>query len=730
MSDRGPVSLSIVLPRNRDHVGVLCVRDHAGARIAGPFPIAGRASDEIAAEHGNPTRASTLPYGDPPTGAYRYQGVAPTGAQTKYRSDLFGAQGVIVLAGTSGDAALADANGRFTIVIHGGPPAANGGLRATTGHFRIADADLESLTRVLRDADEVSCVCEESPTWSEPASVAELQTAAPTYDAPAAVRQRRLQRFLRYESLVAFGEYSAGAVGGSSADASGGDTAPLPPPGAPGFACMGMETICASQQYSQGGPLATDPYTAIQYNTQASPDVYSGSASPFLPAGQSPFFPSGQDVDSYVGGGASPVAPPSPGPSAPRLPSQPATPVGPNGSVYGPSLVGLGLDALSMAMSAPLVPGLSPFLGASASSNPYVAASSVVPNIESAGAWTSTTASKAALPYLQEAAERGFEPASVATGAGVATGTELSTKAFLTSISPNIAESIAYDARKAAGEIGLLAPSGVNVNGVDLATAARLPGGGWQINPVDVGSSRVGEPKQAAGAVDESWKVQVDDAVAPPVRSPDGQITGLDLSGRIEDSQQVEQEIRAAWASQRGGATIVGDTVDFSTGAITLGGVPVTNPPDGVMASTLPSSAAAEMPLASRALGGTFGVAGMAVSGYSLQNNLAQGQWWDATVDASSFVSSGLLTGGALVGSAALIEGGTVLGAFALGVGVGTALDTGIGWVSEQLFGVDLSPSGIDASILTALDEALTPLWADPSQPAYTQTIGWKLADW
>ncbi len=31
---------------------------------------------------------------------------------------------------------------------------------------------------------------------------------------------------------------------------------------------------------------------------------------------------------------------------------------------------------------------------------------------------------------------------------------------------------------------------------------------------------------------------------------------------------------------------------------------------------------------------------------------------------------------------------------------------------------------------MTAIDQGLTSLWADPDRPAYTQTLGWKLAEW
>jgi hypothetical protein len=141
-------------------------------------------------------------------------------------------------------------------------------------------------------------------------------------------------------------------------------------------------------------------------------------------------------------------------------------------------------------------------------------------------------------------------------------------------------------------------------------------------------------------------------------------------------------------------------------------------------------SSANVLGLGSRVFGGALGLGGAGASGYAFQDDLSRGQWFDATVDATSFASSGLAFGGALAGSVALTEGGLVLGSFGIGVLIGTGIDKGIEWATEGLFGVDLSPSGIIAWGLTALDSSLTSLWIDASKPAYTQTIGWKLLQW
>jgi len=146
--------------------------------------------------------------------------------------------------------------------------------------------------------------------------------------------------------------------------------------------------------------------------------------------------------------------------------------------------------------------------------------------------------------------------------------------------------------------------------------------------------------------------------------------------------------------------------------------------------SAIARESANKLGMASRVAGGALGGIGMVFAGIALQENLSQGHWFDAFVDATSFVSSGLAFGGAIAGSVALAEAGLVIGAFGIGVLIGTGIDKGLGWLGKKLFGVDLSPSSLLAEGMTAIDEFLTPLWADPTKPAYTQTFGWKLGEW
>jgi hypothetical protein len=86
-----------------------------------------------------------------------------------------------------------------------------------------------------------------------------------------------------------------------------------------------------------------------------------------------------------------------------------------------------------------------------------------------------------------------------------------------------------------------------------------------------------------------------------------------------------------------------------------------------------------------------------------------------------------ILTGADL--TADLIGYAGPLGAtFSISYGVTRAVDEGIGWASREYLGTDLAPTSVMADGMVTVDQALTSLWVDPSRPAYTQTIGWKLA--
>jgi hypothetical protein len=91
---------------------------------------------------------------------------------------------------------------------------------------------------------------------------------------------------------------------------------------------------------------------------------------------------------------------------------------------------------------------------------------------------------------------------------------------------------------------------------------------------------------------------------------------------------------------------------------------------------------------------------------------------------------AGLLTGAGA--TTALGSLGAVAGAGAAGYGLGRILDKGVGSIANIIAGdakEDRTLSGYGSRALGWLDKKISGLWRDPSKPAYTQSIGWKLAN-
>jgi len=142
---------------DRGRCGRLTLFDLRGRRLCGPFPVAGRSTDSLAAAHGNPRRNPILRYGDTPTGSYRLSQILKSGKGTSLPAAEFGPHGVAVIEGISGAAAMAEANGRFHFLIQGGRRAASGDLRSTAGALRLANEHLRVLMADLRRAGELRC---------------------------------------------------------------------------------------------------------------------------------------------------------------------------------------------------------------------------------------------------------------------------------------------------------------------------------------------------------------------------------------------------------------------------------------------------------------------------------------------------------------------------------------------------------------------------------------------
>ncbi len=332
--------------------------------------------------------------------------------------------------------------------------------------------------------------------------------------------------------------------------------------------------------------------------------------------------------------------------------------------------------------------------------------------VESTGAWLASKPSATVRRAIEEQARYGFRLAGEPTRMHAAVSASPRTRALsiaeqMRGPSANIAEITAYEARLSRGEIGIKAPKGALKRGVDYVTAQRRWNGSYKIVPVDAKSTRV-DPGFLRGRIEPmkpTWVRQVDDAMR-----------NLSLG-----DPKAERAIRTAWERQRSTASVVRDSVDASPkgqGRLLLDGKPYSRPTASI---------------GGRVVGGVLGAVGVGLAGYAFQQNLANGQWFDAAVDATGFVSSALTVGAAIADSAALAAGGEVIGAFGVGVLAGAALDHSMRFATTSVLGVDLSPSAQINRVLTGVDQVVTgvfgSLWSTPAEPAYTQTIGWKLAN-
>ena len=106
----------------------------------------------------------------------------------------------------------------------------------------------------------------------------------------------------------------------------------------------------------------------------------------------------------------------------------------------------------------------------------------------------------------------------------------------------------------------------------------------------------------------------------------------------------------------------------------------------------------------------------------------------DALFSGLGAFSGGVGTAGLLgLGTASLAPAAAVAGAGAGGYALGRLLDEGVGSLGQAITGDDQGDytiSGGLASGMTSIDQSVSSLFADPDKPAYTQTLGWKLAEW
>ncbi|MBF0249946.1 MAG: L,D-transpeptidase [Alphaproteobacteria bacterium] len=151
-----PYHISVFVPVDRLLPGFMRVFDPDGVRVLYDLPCRTKADGADAAEHDNPHRDPTRPYGDTPTGLYRPTWISRYIA----RHRTFGHH-AILLEGQTGDALKAAQNGRTGLAIHGGR--GDDKLMATYGCIRMFDRDIAMLAEEVGQAAVVVEVIESGP---------------------------------------------------------------------------------------------------------------------------------------------------------------------------------------------------------------------------------------------------------------------------------------------------------------------------------------------------------------------------------------------------------------------------------------------------------------------------------------------------------------------------------------------------------------------------------------
>jgi hypothetical protein len=120
-------------------------------------------------------------------------------------------------------------------------------------------------------------------------------------------------------------------------------------------------------------------------------------------------------------------------------------------------------------------------------------------------------------------------------GESFVSATASTSRALRTSIMADSGEVAAYKEALLAGEVGLQAPLGANVPGLDFLTAVRQPRGGYEIVFTDAKSSARGVFPSPKGGLPQAWINEANQAI-----------------GRLSlDNPRVEAQIRAAFQSRR-----------------------------------------------------------------------------------------------------------------------------------------------------------------------------------
>ena len=678
--------IKISLPENRDYAGHLEVLDSGGTVIFGPVPAAGRAHDELATAHGNASRSPLRPYGDTPLGSYTVGGIIESGTGTGLEAESFGSQGVVLLEPGSGPCAFADAHGRLRLFIQGGGD--HDVLRVTAGAVRLRDRDQRQLVALMRrESGRVLC---EVVSTAEHGAALSLTPIPLDRDPPA---QRRGRSYFATRSPATL---SRGLTPSSGARTSGfaprmfvmtersgsGATTVYGPgsgvgdgAGAGDGSESGMIQIGISATYDPDTGVATintmpdtgvdvaptpgadlnppPDQTATTLSQSGSDQLLSNSDATGL---SSPYQP--QPYNPYT---AAPAGTPTLTPYAPQRDSinDPDAAIQEMVTRFAQYDAQLNAQADPNSPWAAAIPpsllGNQPYTGAGQSSAnppsnttspPPRASSPPPPRVESSGAWSRGNPSQAAEAGIQQAIDMGFLRPDL-LDSNVATATASTEGSINRLILGQTGENTAYDARLAQGEIGILAPKGVSLRGLDYLTASQLPNGDYNINVGDTASRYTDNPfKVSPGAARPDWQQTINEVFGPPI--PDRPWAG---SFSLDDPI-AEQGVRDAFAAGRISNVQI-DTVDFSPngqGALTVNGTSISrgDPTPSLNTSSL-DTPALDTPVEG---GGGFGTsaAGGAGLGAGVSTLINAGQILldpDAHPDAARELTTTAFLGGA-----------------------------------------------------------------------------------
>jgi hypothetical protein len=151
------------------------------------------------------------------------------GEATPYGADQYGPHGIIVLEPTAGDAALAEANGRFTFFIQGGACSPEQRLRATNGALRLYDEDHKELLTTVTGLSGLTCQCVQT-AQTENAELIDVVSGYDEGDPPPMPPRAKEFEWVTPRAAVAFNTADVVAYGEYGPDPDP-DPEPNPEPG-------------------------------------------------------------------------------------------------------------------------------------------------------------------------------------------------------------------------------------------------------------------------------------------------------------------------------------------------------------------------------------------------------------------------------------------------------------------------------------------------------------------